>query len=206
MASLSCASPYFSRPRPFVSLRSSFLRLPFSSVPSRSTLPGFRASSTTANEGSVEPALLRRPVVDGPTKEGNDEKEEREEEEEWVDWEDQILEDTVPLVGFVRMILHSGKYESGDKLSPEHEQTILERLLPYHPECDKKIGCGIDFITVGLHPEYDNSRCLFIVRKDGVLVDFSYWKCIKGLIRKKYPLYADTFILRHFRRRRHMEH
>ena len=53
--------------------------------------------------------MLRRPIVDGPTKEGNDEKEEREEEEEWVDWEDQILEDTVPLVGFVRMILHSGK-------------------------------------------------------------------------------------------------
>ncbi|GJS41727.1 hypothetical protein Tco_0566770 [Tanacetum coccineum] len=26
----------------------------------------------------------------------------------WIDWEDQILEDTVPLVGFVRMILHSG--------------------------------------------------------------------------------------------------
>lgn len=34
---------------------------------------------------------------------------EGEEEEVWVDWEDQILEDTVPLVGFVRMILHSGK-------------------------------------------------------------------------------------------------
>ncbi|KAM0948845.1 putative protein DCL [Dioscorea sansibarensis] len=206
MAYLSCASLHFSGPRPFLSLRSSSLLLPFSSLPSRSTLPGFRASTATANEGSVEPALLRRPIVDGPTKEGNDEKEEREEEEEWVDWEDQILEDTVPLVGFVRMILHSGKYESGDKLSPEHEQTILERLLPYHPECDKKIGCGIDFIMVGLHPEYDNSRCLFIVRKDGVLVDFSYWKCIKGLIRKKYPLYADTFILRHFKRRRHMEH
>ena len=30
-------------------------------------------------------------------------------EREWVDWEDLILEDTVPLVGFVRMILHSGK-------------------------------------------------------------------------------------------------
>lgn len=109
MASLSCASTYFSRPRPFVSLRSSSLLLPFSSVSSGSRLPGFRASLATANEGSVEPALLRRPVVDGPTKEGNDEKEEREEEEEWVDWEDQILEDTVPLVGFVRMILHSGK-------------------------------------------------------------------------------------------------
>lgn len=28
---------------------------------------------------------------------------------DWVDWEDQILQDTVPLVSFVRMILHSGK-------------------------------------------------------------------------------------------------
>lgn len=32
-----------------------------------------------------------------------------EEEEEGVDWEDKILEETVPLVGFVRMILHSGR-------------------------------------------------------------------------------------------------
>lgn len=122
-------------------------------------------------------------------------------EREWVDWEDLILEDTVPLVGFVRMILHSGKYESGDRLSPEHEKAILERLLPYHPEYEKKVGSGIDYITVGLHPEFENSRCLFIVRKDGKRVDFSFWKCIKGLIREKYPMYADSFILRHFRRR-----
>ncbi|KAJ8541102.1 hypothetical protein K7X08_001918 [Anisodus acutangulus] len=120
----------------------------------------------------------------------------------WVDWEDQILEDTVPLVGFVRMILHSGKYAVGDRLSPEHQRTILQRLLPYHPECEKKIGPGVDYITVGYHPDFENSRCLFIVRKDGESVDFSYWKCIKGLIRKNYPLYADSFILRHFRRRR----
>uniref|UniRef100_A0A0E0CRX0 Protein DCL, chloroplastic n=1 Tax=Oryza meridionalis TaxID=40149 RepID=A0A0E0CRX0_9ORYZ len=122
-------------------------------------------------------------------------------EREWVDWEDLILEDTVPLVGFVRMILHSGKYENGDRLSPEHEKAILERLLPYHPQYEKKIGCGIDYLTVGLHPEFENSRCLFIVRKDGEQVDFSFWKCIKGLIRQKYPMYADSFILRHFRRR-----
>uniref|UniRef100_A0ACD5YQU4 Uncharacterized protein n=2 Tax=Avena sativa TaxID=4498 RepID=A0ACD5YQU4_AVESA len=122
-------------------------------------------------------------------------------EREWVDWEDLILEDTVPLVGFVRMILHSGKYSSGDRLSPEHEKAILERLLPYHPQYEKKIGCGIDYITLGLHPEFENSRCLFIVRTDGEQVDFSFWKCIKGLIREKYPLYADSFILRHFRRR-----
>jgi len=40
------------------------------------------------------------------------------------------------------------RYESGGRLSPEHEKAILERLLPYHPEYDKKIGCGIDYITV----------------------------------------------------------
>jgi hypothetical protein len=40
------------------------------------------------------------------------------------------------------------RYESGDHLSPEHEKAILERLLPYHPQYEKKIGCGIDYITV----------------------------------------------------------
>ncbi|CAI9763636.1 unnamed protein product [Fraxinus pennsylvanica] len=116
-----------------------------------------------------------------------------------VDLEDQILAVTVPLVDIVRIILHSGKYENGDKLSPEHKRTILERLLPYHPEFVKKIGCGVDYITIDDHPNFEGSRCLFIVRNDGELVDFSYWKCIKGLIQKKYPLYADRFILRHYR-------
>ncbi|XP_058786201.1 protein DCL, chloroplastic-like [Vicia villosa] len=124
-----------------------------------------------------------------------------EEEDKWFDWEDQILQDTVPLVGFVRMILHSGLYESGDRITSEHEKTIIEKLIPFHPESDKKIGCGIDYITIGYHPDFDRSRCMFIVRKDGEMVDFSYWKCIKGLIRKNYPLYADSFIIRHFRNR-----
>ncbi|KAL6633487.1 hypothetical protein ACP70R_026158 [Stipagrostis hirtigluma subsp. patula] len=110
-------------------------------------------------------AILRRPEVattipeevresdadssfDGPVEEEAPEAGRRKApEREWVDWEDLILEDTVPLVGFVRMILHSGKYESGERLSPEHEKAILERLLPYHPEYEKKIGCGIDYIT-----------------------------------------------------------
>lgn len=123
-------------------------------------------------------------------------------EESWVDWEDRILEDTVPLVGFVRMILHSGKYESGERLSSEHENIILQRLLAHHPESEKKIGCGIDYIMVGHHPDFESSRCLFIVRKNGEMVDFSYWKCVKAFIKKKYPLQADSFINQHFQRRR----
>ncbi|KAH9617551.1 hypothetical protein KSS87_012209 [Heliosperma pusillum] len=170
----------------------------------------------TGSQESYGPDLLRKPIISPPStaknsKEEDDKEDEDEDEDEedgrsgkdkWLDWEDQILEDTVPLVGFVRMILHSGKYQSGDRLSPEHETTILERLLRYHPECEKKIGCGIDYITIGYHPQFEESRCLFIVRKDGELEDFSYWKCIKGFIRKNYPQYADSFILKHFRRRR----
>ncbi|KAA8528533.1 hypothetical protein F0562_035888 [Nyssa sinensis] len=163
----------------------------------------------SSNQDAYGPDLLRKPVISPPVDSAggsagiSDEEVDNKgsEKDGWVDWEDQILEDTVPLVGFVRMILHSGKYESGDRLSPEHEKTILEKLLPYHPECEKKIGCGVDYITIGYHPNFESSRCLFIVRKDGELVDFSYWKCIKGLIRKNYPLYADSFIIRHFRRR-----
>ncbi|CAH9077980.1 unnamed protein product [Cuscuta epithymum] len=118
--------------------------------------------------------------------------------EEWVDWENKILEETVPLVAVARMILHSGRYEVGDRLSFEHEKILLESFLPYHPEYEKKIGCGVNYITIGYHPIYGKSRCLFLVREDGEYVDFSYWKCIKGLIRKKYPHYAETFILTHF--------
>ncbi|GFQ06629.1 protein dcl chloroplastic [Phtheirospermum japonicum] len=169
-----------------------------------------RLCSIKANSDGVGPIsnggadLLRKPVASSPSDGEDDDESEKKggDGDTWVDWEDQILQDTVPLVGFVRMILHSGKYESGDRLSPEHEKNILERLLAYHPESEKKIGCGVDYITIGYHPNFESSRCLFIVRKDGELVDFSFWKCIKGLIRKNYPLYADSFILRHFRRRR----
>lgn len=42
------------------------------------------------------------------------------------------------------------RYESGDRLSPEHERTILERVLPYHPAYENKIGSGVDYITVSL--------------------------------------------------------
>ncbi|GJS80007.1 hypothetical protein Tco_0729888, partial [Tanacetum coccineum] len=57
--------------------------------------------SSSGGEGGAAD-LLRKPVV----KEDDDDDDGR--KDGWIDWEDQILEDTVPLVGFVRMILHSG--------------------------------------------------------------------------------------------------
>ncbi|XP_062102028.1 protein DCL homolog, chloroplastic-like [Humulus lupulus] len=167
----------------------------------------------TRSHDSYAPSLLRKPVVIPLPKYYKEEEQpkhqELEEEEkdgsesdQWVDWEDRILEETVPLVGFVRTIIHSGEYKIGDKLSDEHENVILEKLLPFHPDYETKIGCGVQSIKLGFHPEFKRTKCLFVVRKDGESVDFSYWKCIKGLIRKKYPLFADAFILRHFRPRR----
>ncbi|CAH8386243.1 unnamed protein product [Eruca vesicaria subsp. sativa] len=198
------ASPCF-RCRSFIF---SFSPSPLSSYfPRDSAWPRVRSLRTESdgarigNTESYGSELLRRPRSSSEES-SEEEDEESGEGDEFVDWEDKILEVTVPLVGFVRMLLHSGKYANRDRLSPEHEKTIVEMLLPYHPEVEKKIGCGIDYIMVGHHPEFERSRCLFIVRKDGELVDFSYWKCIKGLIKKKYPLYADSFILRHFRKRR----
>ncbi|XP_022768760.1 protein DCL homolog, chloroplastic-like isoform X2 [Durio zibethinus] len=114
----------------------------------------FRALRTGPNGGRIGsgPDLLGKPSMlpamdSGGISEEEEGSEGKRNRGEWIDWEDRILEDTVPLVGFVRLILHSGKYKSGDRLSPEHERTILERLLPYHPESEKKIGCGIDYIA-----------------------------------------------------------
>ncbi|XP_021284501.1 protein DCL homolog, chloroplastic [Herrania umbratica] len=213
MASVLKPPPYFHRNCISISSSSSpvILSSPFQRTTSLQVrFCALRTGSDGGRIGSQESYgadMLRKPSILPPKDSGGISEEEeggegKRKRGNWIDWEDRILEDTVPLVGFVRMILHSGKYESGDRLSPEHEKTILDRLLPYHPECEKKIGCGIDYITVGYHPDFEGSRCLFIVRKDGEMVDFSYWKCIKGLIRKNYPLYADSFILRHFRRRR----
>ncbi|KAF8410067.1 hypothetical protein HHK36_002589 [Tetracentron sinense] len=96
----------------------------------------FRALETGSDGGRIgsqdaygsdllrKPSILPVDEVEVPTKKGDftglsddDDVEgkrsyKQREEEEWVDWEDQILEDTVPLVGFVKMILHSGKDET----------------------------------------------------------------------------------------------
>ncbi|KAL5583506.1 hypothetical protein UlMin_015948 [Ulmus minor] len=143
-------------------------------------------SRETDSADSYASSLVQKPpVISQP--EDNKEDEEDVEASRWVNWEDQILEETIPLVGFVRMVLHSGKYKNGEKLTPQHDKIILERLLPYHPEYETKIGYGVQSVMVGYHPDFKEKGCMFIVRKDGQLMDFSYWKCIKGLIRKKYP-------------------
>ncbi|CAN6483086.1 unnamed protein product [Victoria cruziana] len=97
-----------------------FLALPLKAPPSR---------ALKVNDEANDPALLRKPSIAsmdvesrvnnggflGIADPSDDERIEEVPEgcrggcnSRWVDWEDRILEDTVPLVGFVRMVLHSG--------------------------------------------------------------------------------------------------
>ncbi|GJT90185.1 hypothetical protein Tco_1439883 [Tanacetum coccineum] len=127
------------------------------------------AALRTSGSGGGD--LLRRPNMEVNMENGRG-------SETWLDYEDQILEDTVPLVGFVRMILHSGKYESGERLSADHESMILQRLLAYHPESEKKIGSGIDYImdkydfTAICIPSFNSitfARLLIVVNRLGII-------------------------------------
>lgn len=81
-----------------------------------SRLSPLKAASASSDGDNLlrKPLLSQRKGVleeqqDGYSYEEEEEEEDTTEEDLWVDWEDQILEDTVPLVAFVRTILHSGQ-------------------------------------------------------------------------------------------------
>ncbi|KAL5982473.1 hypothetical protein ACLOJK_016545 [Asimina triloba] len=87
-------------------------------------LPAVRASASDQGVGGdpSEPVILQKPLISSSggisgisdvgekSAAGGGGRKRR-----WVHWEDQILEETVPLVGFVRMILHSGNEISTHK-------------------------------------------------------------------------------------------
>ncbi|KAL6207889.1 hypothetical protein ACLB2K_018842 [Fragaria x ananassa] len=121
----------------------------------------------------------------------------------WKDKEGEILRDVEPIVMLAKEILHSDRYMDGERLSAEDEKIVKERLLAYHPHSDDKIGCGIDSIMVRCvdrHPQFKQSRCLFVIRTNGAWIDFSYQKCLRAYIRDKYPTHAERFIREHFKR------
>ncbi|CAN6583172.1 unnamed protein product [Malus baccata var. baccata] len=117
----------------------------------------------------------------------------------WKDEEREILNDIEPVVLLAKETLHSDRYMDGEQLTEEDEKFVVERLLAHHPHSEDKIGCGIDSIMVDRHPQFKHSRCLFVIRTDGVWIDFSYQKCLRAYIQDKYPSHADRFIWEHFK-------
>lgn len=116
----------------------------------------------------------------------------------WKVKEDEILRDIEPMTYLTREILHSKRYKNGERLAAEDEKAVVDWLLAYHPHSEDKIGCGLDSIVVDRHPEFRKSRCMFIVRTDGGVEDFSYRRCLQAYIRHKYPSHAERFIEEHF--------
>uniref|UniRef100_A0A0D6R7G4 Uncharacterized protein n=1 Tax=Araucaria cunninghamii TaxID=56994 RepID=A0A0D6R7G4_ARACU len=58
---------------------------------------------------------------------------------------------------------------------------LSELLIQGHHESKKKVGPGIETFQIRIHPIFD-SRCYFLIRKDGSVDDFSYRKCIDSLL------------------------
>lgn len=42
---------------------------------------------------------------------------------------------------------------------------------------------NFEHFEVGIHPEHQDTRCFFVVKKDESKEDFSYVKCIKEISR-----------------------
>ena len=53
-------------------------------------------------------------------------------------------------------------------------------VLKFHPKYEEKIK-DMDFISVGKNNKYVNTRCFVIVKKNGVIEDFSIRKCIEQI-------------------------
>ena len=62
----------------------------------------------------------------------------------------------------------------------EPHHNMLKELLKYHDRGEEKVG-DLDHFTVDIHPEFKETRCFFIIRKDGSKEDFSAKKCIANI-------------------------
>nr|AJA90763.1 DNA-directed RNA polymerase V largest subunit like [Ephedra trifurca] len=106
----------------------------------------------------------------------------------------EMWQELEPLVTSIKRILRPSSYTNGERLQPQDEAEVLEKVLVHHHNAQGKRGCGVDYLMIDYHNEYPTSRCFFIVRKDGTRTDFSYIKCLKALVETKYPEHAENFI------------
>jgi len=92
----------------------------------------------------------------------------------------QKYSDVNKLKGIFKNILQQ---TSNDEVIKEPHHTMLLELLKFHEHHDNKIK-DLQNFTVEPHPEHKESRCFFVVRKDGTKEDFSANKCLEKLSEK----------------------
>jgi len=71
------------------------------------------------------------------------------------------------------------KYSAGSVVQ-EPDRSLIIALIGMHPEAQKKIGSGIDYVSVERTPPYFTSNGFWIHRTDRTKTDFSYIKCFTG--------------------------
>ena len=76
-----------------------------------------------------------------------------------------------------RAILNLKK--DGDRLEGNDEAFVKE-IISFHERNEAKMA-DFDHFEVGVHPQFDKTRCFFVVRKDDTKEDFSITKCIQKL-------------------------
>ena len=70
-------------------------------------------------------------------------------------------------------------YKDDEKLK-KADQEFIQDIFKFHENYAKKSE-GLDHFIVGVHPEFNKTRCFFIVRADGAKEDFSVSKCVMRL-------------------------
>jgi hypothetical protein len=76
-----------------------------------------------------------------------------------------------------RAILNLKK--DGERLDGNDAEFIKE-LLSFHEKSEAKLK-DVEGFEVNTHPNFDKTRCFFVVRKDGSKEDFSVTRCIMNL-------------------------
>ena len=72
----------------------------------------------------------------------------------------------------------SGAGQPQEVTDPAHE-TFLKALIKRHPEAEDKIGDGVAGFKVQVNPEgTGNTRCFYVIRRDGTSVDFRFRSCL----------------------------
>ncbi|KAL9379011.1 hypothetical protein Peur_027493 [Populus x canadensis] len=125
---------------------------------------------------SVEEARLEKLEEEGEEKE---EKKEEEEKSGPVSLGPKSFGSAVEMFDYFYNFLH--QWPPNIKVNKYEHMVLVDLLKTGHSEPDKKIGSGIQAFEVRFHPRF-KSRCLFLIRDDDSVDDFSFRKCVDHIL------------------------
>jgi hypothetical protein len=131
---------------------------------------------------SVEEERLEKLEEEGKGEGEGEEKEEKKEEEEKsgpVSLGPKSFGSAVEMFDYFYNFLH--QWPPNIKVNKYEHMVLVDLLKTGHSEPDKKIGSGIQAFQVRFHPRF-KSRCLFLIRDDDSVDDFSFRKCVDHIL------------------------